>query len=581
MASVVPRKNAAGEVTSYQVKWRLGGKGGWQTERFDDDDSAKVFKEAVEAAGHQWPPGWKKGVGYLSEEAQYRFEDYARRSILRRTSDNYYRHQCIRALEMYIFPTFGHADIRSTSDFSKETVTDWISLMRRTKVKRGGSGPKGTIKLMSPETLRGLHALLSSVLKEATLTEPPLRDRNPCVLTKLPKHDDRGVGDAAGDELEFLTPEEVAGLVSCFPRPSDQLLLRVAYGTGMRWGEITALCAHHIRSPAPGEYEVRVVQAWKRLKPSVYELGPPKTPAGRRTVDIPESLWEELQAAGVHRRGKDALVFQGLDGGRLKYRPFRERWLRAVGKAKAAGLLPDWKNPTFHDLRHSHVAALLSDGANSLTYVQRRLGHESIVTTSDRYGHLLDSAYKVAVATIDRALGVGVASPATAAAGPVALPAQAAAGQVVHVLHAGERMLAFWDAQDAAAVAEQWELDRGEPAEVERASVSWWERAGEGGLDAVRKGMPGRVRVWSVGPAVYGAEGTERAGRPEDHQPRAGWAWDWEWPYTTELAVRDVDGRAGGEVKASAWGLSRTAVAAAYEEARADAVRLCAAGVQG
>ncbi|MFF4826462.1 hypothetical protein ACFY20_26215 [Streptomyces sp. NPDC001312] len=53
MASVVARKNRAGTVTSYQVRWRDGGSasGAWQSERFDDEDSAGVFKEAVDEAG--------------------------------------------------------------------------------------------------------------------------------------------------------------------------------------------------------------------------------------------------------------------------------------------------------------------------------------------------------------------------------------------------------------------------------------------------------------------------------------------------------------------------------------------------
>ncbi|MFF9510279.1 hypothetical protein ACF1BU_21565 [Streptomyces sp. NPDC014724] len=45
MASIVPRKNQAGEIHSYQVKWKDGGARSdrWQTERFDDEDSAKVL----------------------------------------------------------------------------------------------------------------------------------------------------------------------------------------------------------------------------------------------------------------------------------------------------------------------------------------------------------------------------------------------------------------------------------------------------------------------------------------------------------------------------------------------------------
>jgi len=46
-------------VTSYQVKWRLGGArtAPWQIERFEEESSAEVFKEAVNENGQQWPPG--------------------------------------------------------------------------------------------------------------------------------------------------------------------------------------------------------------------------------------------------------------------------------------------------------------------------------------------------------------------------------------------------------------------------------------------------------------------------------------------------------------------------------------------
>ncbi|MEV5080629.1 hypothetical protein AB0K74_17925 [Streptomyces sp. NPDC056159] len=78
MASVVPRKNSRGDITSFQVKWREGGSrtGDWQIERFDDEDSAGVFKKAVDEAGQHWPPGWVKGKGFIDEasadELRYR-----------------------------------------------------------------------------------------------------------------------------------------------------------------------------------------------------------------------------------------------------------------------------------------------------------------------------------------------------------------------------------------------------------------------------------------------------------------------------------------------------------------------------
>ncbi|MET9321899.1 site-specific integrase [Streptomyces sp. NPDC003038] len=579
MATLVPRKNNAGEITSYQVKWHLGGKrtGDWQHERFLDEDSAKIFKKAVEDHGHQWPPGWVKGKGYIDpesdDEAKYRFDNFARQSIANRTAGDYYKKQRIRNLEMYLFPTFAHCDVRSPEHFSKATVGAWINKMRQTKVRRGGGKPKD----MSPETLRGLHGLLSSILKEAVVAEPPLRDRNPCDLTRLPKDDDHGVGDDEGDDqMEFLTPEEVAGVVSCFPRASDQMLVRTAYGTGLRWGEITALAARHIRNPVSGRYEVRVTRAWKRRTPSDFYLGPPKSSAGRRTVEITEGLWLELVDYGLADLELDELVFRGLDGERIKYGTFWERWNRAVAKAKKLGLLPEWKFPTFHDLRHSHVAALLSDG-HSLTYVQRRLGHESIVTTSDRYGHLLETAHKAALVTLSRVMEIRLDTPppANAEPEPVRLPGQSY-GQRVHAVHVGPHLIGFWDAEDAAAVAEQWELDRGEPARVEQLSAAWWHRAVVGGLAQVRSHIPSRVQVWTVGPARYAPDGTERAVSVESHEPQQGWVWEWEERYTTEAALQRTWYGPGGLTEAFAWGAQREAVLTAYAAARAEALRVCA-----
>ncbi|MFC4611784.1 hypothetical protein ACFO9E_29000 [Streptomyces maoxianensis] len=40
----------------------------WQTEGFDDVESARVFN-AVGEAGQNWPPGWVKGTGHIEPEA--------------------------------------------------------------------------------------------------------------------------------------------------------------------------------------------------------------------------------------------------------------------------------------------------------------------------------------------------------------------------------------------------------------------------------------------------------------------------------------------------------------------------------
>ena len=51
---------------------------------------------------------------------------------------------------------------------------------------------------------------------------------------------------------------------------------------------------------------------------------------------------------------------------------------------EAAGL----RRVRFHDLRHTFASILINQGEN-LKFIQSQLGHASIQTTIDRYGHLM------------------------------------------------------------------------------------------------------------------------------------------------------------------------------------------------
>ena len=74
----------------------------------------------------------------------------------------------------------------------------------------------------------------------------------------------------------------------------------------------------------------------------------------------------------------------------------REIWKPALA---AAGLLPD---TTFHDLRHTFASTALAEGV-PISEVSRWLGHKSITTTADLYGHLVPEASGRARDALDRA----------------------------------------------------------------------------------------------------------------------------------------------------------------------------------
>jgi integrase len=95
--------------------------------------------------------------------------------------------------------------------------------------------------------------------------------------------------------------------------------------------------------------------------------------------------------------GDDGLVFTAPTGGPLRRNNFRRRvWIPAVTQSVGQPF-------TFHGLRHSHAALLIAAGQHP-KLIQERLGHASITTTLDVYGHLFDGIDQAAADAIDEAL---------------------------------------------------------------------------------------------------------------------------------------------------------------------------------
>ena len=253
---------------------------------------------------------------------------------------------------------------------------DHIAAWLRGQEQAGASG----------KSMRNRHGLLSAALNYAVRKK--LRGDNPCEESRI--------SETAKAAMTFLSHGEFAVLLAAMPSRWKPLTVTLA-GTGMRFGEATALHVTnvHLDDDMPS---VRVEQAWKWTDGSDDLLGPPKSAKGRRTISLPPEVVSVLRPLIDGKKSGD-LVFTRAEGGRVRNVDYREDgWVRALKRASLT------KRPRIHDLRHSHVAWLLSAGV-PLPVVQARLGHESIRTTVDTYGHLLPDTQRAAADASSIALG--------------------------------------------------------------------------------------------------------------------------------------------------------------------------------
>jgi integrase len=147
------------------------------------------------------------------------------------------------------------------------------------------------------------------------------------------------------------------------------LVLLAAFGS-LRWGEVTALKRRDIDIVSG---TVRVRFAYTEQDNGKMMLGPPKSRAGRRTVNIPASVLPDIAAhlAKYTKRSDDALIFTGIKGGPLRRSGFNKltRWVDVVRTMGVPGL-------HFHDLRHTGNT-LAADMGVSLRNLMARMGHDN------------------------------------------------------------------------------------------------------------------------------------------------------------------------------------------------------------
>jgi integrase len=411
MASI-RKRDRKDNTTIYQVRWLQGGRGGtWETEKFADEDSAKQFKQLVDAHGQHWPPGWVRGKGFVAEPAvpgDMPLTDWAHRYVDRLTGiDERTRRDYKRDVDnhfsilRHVEPS-GRVAEATIANLTADDIQDWV---RAQETGEQNPAEPGTWlrKPAGPKSIANRHGLLSAIVQAAIVAEPPLRSKNCCTGTRLPR-----VDDGIDDEMCFLEHDEYARIAAELTDPHARDLADWLVGSGMRWGEATAL---QVRDVNLARNTVSVQRAWKRAAPGdggpAYFLGPPKTKKARRVIAATAPQMAMLRRRMAGKRPED-LLFETPLGKAWRHDNFwRRRWVPAVEAAIAKGLP---KRPRIHDLRHTHVAWLIAERI-PLPAIQARLGHESITTTVDRYGHLVQALDGEVRAAVEAAMSPSAAAP--------------------------------------------------------------------------------------------------------------------------------------------------------------------------
>ncbi|MER6178577.1 site-specific integrase [Streptosporangium sp. NPDC001681] len=345
-----------GQGVRWQVRYR-NEKGEQRKRNFEkksDADRFDVTRRADEPRGEWIDP--KLG--------QARFQVYAGTWLASRlhkpgTSMTYKGH-----LKNHINPVFGLVPLISIRPTS---VQKWVKDLH--------------VKGLAPRTIETIYVIFSSIMRGA-VRDGMIR-RSPCVDIRLPEPDKT--------TIRLLSPTEVITLYRAM-RPDYAPLVLLGAAAGLRQGEALGLAVDRIDF-AEGMLTVNQQVVVIDRRPT---LAPPKTKASVRDVPIPAILAHAL-AEYIDRHKPEDVLFRTTRGNLIRRDYFNADVLKPA--ILSAGVPVDM---TFHDLRHTFASTALAEGV-PISEVSRWLGHESITTTVDLYGHLVPEASERARTALDHA----------------------------------------------------------------------------------------------------------------------------------------------------------------------------------
>ena len=279
----------------------------------------------------------------------------------------------------YVKPTFEEATI---SSINSRAVQKWVS---------------GLVKEdYDSDTIRLAFGVFRGAIRYALDHEMLLK--NPLAAVELPKKEKR--------KANVLEPEEAVKVLDACRAEPGGIFCAFLLGAGTRPNEAAGLqwkdvgwerCAVAIRRNL-----VRLRDRW--------EFDTTKTDAGIRSFTLPASFmaWlKEHRQAQLEQRmrlGRDWAdydhVFPNEVGEPIQPNAYRALWKRVL---TGAGLEGERLKMRPYDARHT-VATLLLLQRTPSKVVAARLGHASTAITEDVYSHVLDAMQEQATDDLERAI---------------------------------------------------------------------------------------------------------------------------------------------------------------------------------
>lgn len=372
MASIRARTRKDG-TTSFNVLWREPGQRNISSRTFDLESDARMLKDFLDANGNTFALAARAAADLRSQAPtvqQVVAEHIDLISGVESGTKKKYRQLQAR----HIDPVLGTVPV---DRLDRRRVLAWFdALDLSAKSKRNVQG------LLSAALTRAVGARLvaENVAKGIRPPKTALKTRQPLFLT-------RGQVD----------------LMQAAIADHHALLVAFLAGTGLRYSEAAALRPSSVVERG-GRLTVQVRSAWKEGESGFY-LGGPKTTKGTRDVTLPRGLEDQVRERAA-RTDAGHFLFGRFDGSPLQGPYFhKEVWQPMLTRANAPTAAAEYGTalgcrPGPHDLRHTHASWLIAAGV-PLPVIQQRLGHESIQTTVNVYGHLAADADVAAADALD------------------------------------------------------------------------------------------------------------------------------------------------------------------------------------